>query len=174
MTARINALTAQRESVVEGIGEQGALLFEQLNGHRPVTIANTLGHEITASYTIGEHTPSVHLRWAGQLKWGSWNQAAELDAPIAYALAVALEGGQWRNSDRLERIALPHSNKEVSLGASDKIKNGASFIVIDRRETDEYRGSTSFLELDGKAAKRLAAELKAGSQQLLNLAPEPS
>ncbi|MEU0497886.1 hypothetical protein [Mycobacterium sp. NPDC006124] len=160
--------------MVEGIGEQGALLFEQLTGHRPVTITNTLGHEITASFAIGEHTTSVHLRWAGQLKWGSWHQAAELDPPIAHALAVALDNGKWKNSDRLERIALPHSSKEVSLGASDKIKNGASFIVIDRQEAHEYRGSTSFLELDGKAAKRLAAELKAGSQQLLNLASNTS
>ncbi len=54
------------------IDEQGgAVLFEQLTGHRPVTITNTLGHEVTTSFTVGEHTPpSVNLRWSGRQKWG--------------------------------------------------------------------------------------------------------
>ena len=118
---------------------------------------------------MGEHTPSVNLRWEGPLPWGSWKEAADLEPAIAHALAVALQRGLWKQDDRLQRIRLPHCSKEISLGASSKIKNGASFIVIDTRETHEYRGSTSFLELDGKAAKRLAAELKAGSQRLLDL-----
>ena len=42
LTAQLEALTAQRESVVGDIDEQGAVLFEQLTGHRPVTITNTL------------------------------------------------------------------------------------------------------------------------------------
>ncbi len=41
-------------------------------------------------------------------------------------------------------------------------------------ETDAYRGSTGYLDLDRKAIKRLAAELKIGSQQLLDLEQEAS
>lgn len=169
LTAQLDALTAQRESVVGDIDEQGAVLFEQLTGHRPVTITNTLGHEVTTSFTVGEHSPSVNLRWEGPLPWGSWHDAADLEPAIAHALAVALQRGLWKQDDRMQRIRLPHCSKEISLGSRDKIKNGASFIVIDTRETHEYRGSTKFLELDSKAAKRLAAELKIGSQQLLDL-----
>ncbi|OMC24007.1 hypothetical protein A5739_25000 [Mycobacterium colombiense] len=172
LTAQLDALTAQRESVVGDIDEQGAVLFEQLTGHRPVTITNTLGHEVTTSFTVGEHTPSVNLRWSGRQKWGAWHHAADLDAPIAHALAVALE--HWKNSDRLQRIKVPHGSKEVSLGSSSKIKNGAALIVIDMLETDAYRGSTGYLDLDRKAIKRLAAELKIGSQQLLDLEQEAS
>lgn len=172
LTAQLDALAARRESVVRDIDEQGAQLFEQLTGHRPVTITNALGHEVTTSFTVGEHAPCVNLRWTGRMNWGSWQHAADLDPPIAHALAAALDNGRWKNSDRLERIRLPHSRKEISLGSSSKIRNGASLIVIDLLETDEYRGSTGYLDLDGKAVKRLAVELRMGSQRLLDLAQE--